>query len=182
MPRAPLRRDSDSGLHLRSGQANGLLLRLARPSARSTLWPPNLGRCELLRVCQAARPGPASPRTGSPRPTDSYRRQVRLWHLPMHACFRTERPGSRGPHSTIEHPRNNRCRVSPGGGGQVPRAFEGQRSIMLGITIGTIPPETSCSMARSASHDCRKPEVSYRNDAVGAKTSMSPVQPSRSSR
>ena len=57
------------------------------------------------------------------------------------------------------------------------------RSGRNGTYIGTIPSwSSSCSTARSASQDRSIPDASKRNDAVGAKTCRSPVQPSRSSR
>ena len=66
-----------------------------------------------------------------------------------------------------------------------PHAAAGQEDTSLlkmsGTMCGTVP-SGSCSAERSASHELRKPPTSYKKEAVGAKTWMSPVHPSRSSR
>src|SRR5690349_5854321 len=45
-----------------------------------------------------------------------------------------------------------------------------------------MPPASFCSAARSLSQEARNPYVSYKKEAVGANTWISPVQPRRSSR
>ena len=148
-----------------------------RPSGTGRRWRP--GRGSVLRVAAASpagRRGRASRRTGTGPPRGLTGQPEQPVDPGAHALELARRalPGRRSARRAT-HGTTSRRRPRP-------RPARPSRAARWARRTARRRPRPSARSARSTSHDARKPAQSYRKRAVGAKTWMSPVQPSRSSR